>query len=810
MRETPSNRRPSDGDSSHAAEATVLFDLTRSVTAVDRRESDSLAAGTRVGRFRIIRQLGSGGMGTVYLAEQLEPIARLVAIKMMSVERFSPEHRWRFAQEAQAMARMTHPGIAQLFDAGASADGQLYFVMEHVAGEPLGDWRQRICPSIEAVIQLLRDICRAVAHAHGKGVLHCDIKPTNVLVTDIDARPFAKLIDFGIARMVGESERHFAGTPAYMSPEQIAGGSIDTRSDVYALGVLLFETLTGRRFRDWCSGDVPRSELETRIASEPAVPRIDLPTTRLPKARRRELAAIVARAMAKDPEQRYASSDALADDLERWIRNEPVAAMRGGDLYRLGCLIRRQRALSTAAAAFVVVAGLLVWRLVDQLDETRRERNVARQVTELLLDTYRAADPYRYPGGSITARELLRASAEQAQRSRLERAERLRILETLGEVQSRLELFSDATSTFDLALGLVESGAERDALLVAKAATLMNGERFDDATAILDEVIDRLRFQGPSDSLADALLVRAEVAEYREELELARRLLDDAAPMVAQATAGDLLLRWQRRMGRIALAAGDTDGAIRWLDSAHETARQREGDRALPTLDILSDLALARSRAGDLEAAERDSRLIVELTERIWGEESPGLAIALSNLGAILQRRGGESRLEEAAVTGRRAYEINFRILGEDSMDTALAANNLANALGLIGRHGEAEPLHAAAVRGLRARLGDAHSHVGIALHNHGRNLMRLRRPEEAGRLIEQAGAILADSLGKDHPRYAAWQLTRAEWLLGVGRRQEALETIVAAEPAILTNFARESPEMARLMTLRASLADQP
>ena len=789
-------------------DATEWVALTRTLAGDGSggASATAVAPGTRFGRYRILEPLGAGGMGVVYLAEQTEPVQRRVAIKVMSVGRFSPEHRVRFAIEGQALAHMNHPGIAQIHDAGATPEGHLYFVMEHVAGTTLDDWRARRQPTLSQRLALLRDACRAVAHAHGKGVLHCDLKPSNLLVAEIDGRPFPKLIDFGIARMAGDARHDVAGTPGYMSPEQCAGSSIDTRSDVFSLGVLLYECVVPQRFRPWAESGVAMDEARARIAAETVPAPQSARHGGLGRERGRELDAIVQRALAPDGEQRYATADALADDLSRWLAREPVQAISGGDLYRLRCLVRRQPALSFSVMMFVLVAALLVWRLMAQLAETRRERDTANQVTALMLDTFRAADPYRHPGGSITARELLRQSAERLRDAPLEPVVRQRVLKTLGEVQSRLELFADSAQTYAVAAGLGGDPRDRTRLKLAQAQAQMNAEDFDAATQLADAVLATLPASAAADR-ADALLVRAEIAEYVEDLDRAQALLGEAEPLVSAARDPELRHRWQRRRGRVVLAGGDAGAAVAHLSAALETARTHFGEQDLRTLDTLSDLAVARAQAGDLERSEHERRAIVTLTERIWGEDSPGLATALSNLGAILQRRGGAARLRESAELTRRAYDINRRMLGAESMDTALAANTLANVLGLLGEHAAAEPLHAAAVHGLEASLGGEHSHLGIALNNQARNLIRLGRAAEAGPLVERAGTILAASLGPDHARYAVWQLTRAEWLLASGDVAAATQQTRAAQAPIEASFAADSAEVARLRELQAATA---
>ena len=785
---------------------TDLIALTRTLAGAEREAAAAPGAGTRFGRYRILQAIGSGGMGTVHLAEQMEPVRRQVAIKVMTIGRFSPEYRMRFEIERQSLARMGHPGIAQIFDAGATPEGDLYFVMEYVIGERFDPWCQRPAATLDQRLLLLRDACRAVAHAHAKGVLHCDLKPSNLMVAEVDGRPFAKLIDFGIAHSIGEGRHEAAGTPGYMSPEQFGQADIDTRSDVFSLGVLLFEAITDRRFRPWAADSlVPLASARQRVEDEadgcPAFARPGLGG-----ARTRELQAILDRALARDRDRRYAGADALADDLDRFLAHQPVLAAGQGGFYAFRCFVRRHALLSAAVLVFAAVSAVLVWRLVAQLAETRRERDTADQVTGLLLDTFSAADPYAHPGGSISARDLLRGAATDIGQRAITPAVRVRVLRTLGEVQSRLELFADSAQSFATAAELAGDDAERTRLKLAQAQALMNGEDFDAATKLADAALATLPASAAADR-SDALLVRAEIGEYTEDLTLARALLAEAEPLVAKAQDPELRHRLQRQLGRVVLGSGDANAAVTHLSAAHDTARMHYGEQDLRTLDTLSDLAVARAQAGDLERSEQERRAIVTLTERIWGEDSPGLAIALSNLGALLQRRGGDARLRESAEITQRAYDINRRMLGAASMDTALTANNLANVLSLLGQHAAAEPLHAAAVHGLEASLGSEHSHLGIALNNQARNLIRLGRAAEAGPLVERAGTILAASLGPEHARYAVWQLTRAEWLLASGDAAAAAQQTMAAQGQIEANFAADSTEVARLRELQAATA---
>ena len=336
-------------------------------------------AGGQIGRYRLLQQIGEGGFGTVHLAEQLEPVHRQVALKVLKPGMDSQAVIARFAAERQALASMNHPAIAQVYDAGTTERGQPFFAMEYVPGEPITTYCEHHGLALEPRLLLFLDVCRGVHHAHQKGVIHRDLKPSNVLVATVDGRPGPKIIDFGIAKATqpGDHSRErtvegrFLGTPAYMSPEQadFAGHSVDTRSDVYSLGVILYELLTGQlpfdpaAHRDQGFLDFLRAVRET----EPQRPsskllRGDAGRNTAARALRGDLDWITLRALEKDPERRYQSVFGLVADLERHLQDQPVAAGPPGLAYRLHKAVRRNRtAAVTVAAVFVsLVAGLLV------------------------------------------------------------------------------------------------------------------------------------------------------------------------------------------------------------------------------------------------------------------------------------------------------------------------------------------------------------------------------------------------------------------------------------------------------------------
>jgi serine/threonine protein kinase len=728
----------------------------------------ALRSGDRIGAFRVERLLGEGGMGAVYLAEQEQPIRRWVALKLLNAPAMSLEQRARFELERQALARMSHPGIAQIFDAGGSADGRPWFAMECVEGQSLEAFLQARDCTLEARVALLSAIALTVAHAHRKGVLHCDLKPSNVLVTEVDGKPFPKLIDFGIARALGErdSGQGSAGTLAYMSPEQLtAGGELDTRSDVFALGVLLWEALHRERFRPWAAApglDFAQARSQAAL-DDPR--RIARPLHGMPRARARELQRLLACALAPEREQRLGSAELLAAELQRWLQRLPLESMASGRGYRLRCLIRRHRLLSAVALVSSLLILALLIGLLRQLQATRLQRDLAEQTAALLIDTFRGADPYTYPEGSITARELLRLGAQHVEARPLAPELKLGLLETLGDVQFRSELYADAESSLGTAQAIAESiSAERAAALaLQRVRVLMFQERRDEARQLLAAEAPRL---APLQAI-EAALLEAEMDLQEDRLDTARATLDRAEILLESAPDREQRMGWLRMHARWLDARGSSAEAAASMSEALALAEALYGADDPQTTSVLSDLASIRTRLGELDAAEALLRRIAAATERSFGADSLGLAIDLDNLGVLLRRRGAPEQMAEALALHRRALELFRSRTGTDSMHTGISASNLASVLAEQDQREEAETLYAEAQRALEIALGDAHSTTAVVRNNRGRNLLYLGQLDSASRLLDEAGEVLRMHPGEAHARYRVWLSSSCErWRL--------------------------------------------
>lgn len=767
---------------------------------------EPLPVGTRYGRYRVLRLLGSGGMGAVYLAEQFEPVRRAVAVKIVLHSQFDRGTRARFDLERQALASLAHAGVAQLYDAGCSEDGTAWFAMEYVDGVCLDQHWQQHPRDLRSRVATLRELCRIVGHAHRRGIVHCDLKPANVMVTLIDGQEQLKVIDFGISHAVGSmgSVVH-AGTPAWMAPEQARSGvSIDARADVYALGALLRAAL-GAPIRSWLA-QVPADSaahferIAAGIDDDPQAALSELP---LPAGRRAELAAILARALAHDPDARYEDAHALADDLDRWLKLRPVHALPQSAIYHWRCALRRHRWGALVAAGMLLLTtgfALQSWR---QYRLTLAEHATAEQVVRLLIDTYTAADPVQFPGGSASARDLLAAAAARAQTQPLPPNVHQRILEALGIAQHNLELYADARASYLRALQAVppSDSVERDRLRLRLAR--IDSDLGDYAAA--EDLARAVGARQRDPALrADSLLLRADNALQQADLDVAAMHIEEVAPLVADSRERQRHLAVVR--ARIADARGDPQLALRAQRGALALAELDWSNDDLRMLDLRNDAAIYAGKAGRHDEAIAELERIAALTAAAWGSESAGLAIVYGNLGVARLRKDDAVGAE---TEHRRAAAIFERTLGPESLHTGSEYNNLAVALTAQGRASEAMAWFERAASALSAAVGADHLRVGVTLHNQARACIANGELERARSLLDRSAAILEPALGREHPRWQVWRMTEAEWQLASGEVDAARATLQALQPQIDAAFGVDSREAqrARDALLRAEIS---
>lgn len=735
-----------------------------------------LPAGTRVDGYTVLGVVGRGGMGVVYRAEQHQP-RRLVALKLIRPGIASADLLGRFAYEVQILGRLQHPAIAQIYEAGTTDTGagpQPYFAMELVQGRPLNALITDAQLGVRERLELFVRICEGVQHAHAKGVIHRDLKPANILVA---SSMLPKILDFGVARAsdndlaaqtLHTTVGQLIGTVPYMSPEQIGGDprELDTRSDVYALGVILFELLAGRLPHDLAHKPLPEV---ARIIREDA----PLALHAVNPALRGDLAVIAAHALEKDRVRRYQSASDLAADVQRYLSDEPIAARAPSAWYQLSKFARRNRALVAAAATLLlaIVGGLAV-----SLTLLAR----ALQAEQLAADRATIAT----------------AAQHEADRQR-----------KAAEEQSKL------------ARGEAESSAAVNDFLNGMLASVNPavGDREITVREVLDGAAKELPGPFATRPLAEAQLRATLARSYRalgliekasghfeRSLELRRRELGEAAPQTLDALnelaisrqdqgkldEAETLFRralplFERTLGE---QHGDTLSVVnnlglllvmrgRYDDAEPLLRRALAGQRALgrgedvATLDAMTNLATLLQYMGKLDESEQLARESLATRRRVFGNRHPGTLIAVNNLGTVLALRG---KNDEAEPLYRESLELSRAVLGDDHPDTLTSLANVAGLMRDMNRLDEAERLFREALAARRRVLGERHADTIDAARNLGMTLRWLKRASEAETLLRETLARAREALGDDSPDAFACMRELGMTLLDLERAAEA------------------------------------
>lgn len=657
-------------------------------------------------------------MGVVYLARQTEPIQRDVAVKVLRTPFASPKARLRFESERQALARLSHPNVAQLFDAGTTETGLAYFAMEKVDGRPIVAASDELRLPIRRRLELFLEVCAGVQHAHQKGLIHRDLKPANVLLAETEGELRPKVIDFGIAKALDQplsdqivTGTALIGTPAYMSPEtftrSLGEPDPDTRSDVYALGLILYELILGAHPFDHEGASLPElmrrivdrdaPSLLTRLGTLPLDVRAEVASTRAVsptehcRRLRGDLEWIVARAIARDREQRYESATALADDVRRYLLGEPVLAGPPSLRYRLGKLVRRHRLTAAAAALALlsligggITSAILAGRASREARAAHEARAEAEEVAAFLGESFRLAAPLRSRGATITARELLDRGAERIT-SRFHNQPRLRakMLLTLGQAYHDLGLFETAEKFSREAVTIYETettsaGQKQLAIALNRLADSVDfAGRRSDAKPIYARAL-ALEENASRESLASvqALNGLGTVARFEQDLGNAaafhRRALNIAwhlGPTGRAAIARTLYLTGitETMTGRnVEAEAAYRESIALYIEiEGAETWNITGPQRALA--DLLAE-------TGRFPEAEPLYLEVLARTERLAGSDAPSVAPSLNNLGATYWVQG---RIDEAAVAWERALTINEKTLGPNHRETGYPVLNL-------------------------------------------------------------------------------------------------------------------------------------
>ncbi|HMB53064.1 MAG TPA: tetratricopeptide repeat protein [Thermoanaerobaculia bacterium] len=760
--------------------------VARAVAAGARafaRDRSAAAPGRRLGAYRLLREIGRGGMSSVYLAARDDDaFEQRVAVKLIRPGFESGEILDRFLHERQILARLDHPFIARLHDGGTTAEGHPFFVMEHVDGEPIDDWCDHRRLSTRERLRLFLQVCEAVHAAHRNLVVHRDLKPSNVLVT-ADGVP--KLLDFGIAKPIdgarsGLDDLTVTGmrpmTPQYASPEQISGGAVTTASDVYSLGVLLYRLLTGRlpqprALRSAAEWERAVLEAPAEPASRALMRRDDGPPpdevaalrgTSVEALRRRlagDLDTVITKALDREPERRYGSVEQFAEDVSRHLDGRPVIARPATAGYRLAKFVRRHR-LATAAAVLVLVAVVVAATLFAlQARRVTRERDRANQVADLLADLFAIADPREARGGSITARELLDRGAERVAALDDQPRTQSMLLGKLAELYEPLGLYDEAAELLDRAIAIerrleAAGGDERRELAVRLNHLGRVRARDGDYVAaepLFAEAAERFGRLSGEDGMDVALilnnlaLVRHDLGDYaaaadgyRRSIEIETRLSGSAHPF----TVGNF--------GLLLVDLGEYDEAVEVMRGVVGDAR-RDGDDEENLASALDHLGLALLGRGDHAAAEAALAEAAELRSALFGADHPETARTVAALGVLARERGdlaGAERWLDRALADRRAA------LGDDHPEVAESLRERAALSALQGDGAAAEAAYREALAIQRGALSEHHPLTGLTMGGFGALLAARGDCGAARPLLERSLDLVPE---KD------WRLGRVE-----------------------------------------------
>jgi eukaryotic-like serine/threonine-protein kinase len=786
-------------------------------------EPEPSRIGQTLGVYRLIGELGEGGMGAVYLAERADgQYNARVAVKLLRGGLASPELERRFLAERQILADVVHPNIARLLDGGTAPDGTPYLVMEYIDGQPLDVWCEKL--AVRDRVRLLMAVCAAVQHAHQSLVIHRDIKPTNILVT-ADGQP--KLLDFGIAKLVASDAVETSlttafrmMTPTYASPEQLRGDRVTTATDVYSLGVVLYQLLAGRLPFDL--GGLSFAEVERRVC-EGEPPR---PSTRAPAEARRALRGdldnIVLKALRKEPVRRYGSAAELAEDLRRYLAREPVTARPDTVWYRAGKFVRRHAVGVSAAATIVILLAALAGtsilqarRLAAERDRAETGRLTAERVTGFLARLFTAADPNVARPDTLSVRQVLDAGANRILAElRKEPEVRATLAVTMGEVYRNLGLYAPARALIDSALAIRRAvrPARDTAIATAlyqKAELLYTEGEYDSTEVVHREALairrerlgpDHADIAASLNGLAAALdeLGRFEESEklYRDALAMDQRVHGQEHETVAVGMTN---------LAGVLRSQAKYDEAITLLRSALPLNRRLRGDQHLDVAATLNQLSRTLALARRTDEALPFVREAIAIQQGVHKRPHPETAASLGNLAGILGQLG---RLDESVATRRESLAMLRAVFGNHHPYIAATLNSLADALVRKADLAGAEATYRESLVQHRRTLKPAHPSIGFPLTGLGNVLVDRGRAIEAEPLLREAYDLRRRGLPENHWHTASSASALGACLTRLGRYAEAEPLLVKSLATFEGTFGAADDRTARVRERLATLYD--
>jgi eukaryotic-like serine/threonine-protein kinase len=744
-------------------------------------------------RFQLVRRLGEGGMGQVWLAKQTSPVRRQVALKLIKAGMYDEAVVQRFQSERQSLALMDHSAIAKVFDAGATPQGQPYFVMEYVSGLPITDYCDQKKLKISDRLELFIQVCEGVQHAHQKAIIHRDLKPANILVQDVDGKPAPRIIDFGLAKATTPREAgetvftqlgHFMGTPGYVSPEQAdpTVQDVDTRTDVYSLGVVLYVLLTGLQpFETKQRQKQPLDELLRRLREEePPRPSTKVGADRDTSAEtahargtepkelvsilRGDLDWITMKALEKDRARRYGAPSELAADIRRYLNHEPVVARPTSAGYRVRKYARRHRVavagfvgLVLLLSAFSVLQAVQLRRITrerdraaHERDRATHERDRATRITDFMTGMFKVSDPSEARGNKVTAREIL-----------------------------------DKASN-DMGTGLAKDPEVQAQMMQVMASTYTNLGLYPRAHELAKRALDaRLNLLGPEDprtleSMTQLGWILNREGKYVEAEKMERQAFDSERRILGPEDP--LTIETMTNLSYIVQGPGDFGHGEKFAREAIEVGTRRLGPESDLVLQSMNYLGVALWNEGRYGEAEREYRQLLDIDRRV-GPDHPETLRVMSNLAVAVQAQG---RFAEAEQIYRENLVTLQRVLGPEHQLTTGTMFNLASLLTEEGHYAQAKKMYRETLA-IQLRIsGPEHPRTLLTKSGLADELFREGHVDEAEKLQRETLESMTRVIGPGHPSTLECQSDLARDLIKEGRYAEAERNARAAFDAVL------------------------
>ena len=791
----------------------------------------SLQAGTVIDKFTLDKEIGQGGMGRVFVAHQTQPVKRQVALKVIKKGLNSKEVIARFEAERQALALMDHPNIARILDGGTTEDGQPYFVMEYVKGQPLTDYCDAKRLGLNERLRLFVNVCAAVQHAHQKGIIHRDLKPSNILVAEYGGVAVPKVIDFGLAKALDSQKllteqtlaTHFGqvvGTFKYMSPEQADSETvdIDTRTDIYALGVILYELLTGntpldqKSFKDKALLKV----LELIRDHEPQRPSTKLSSLeravttvseqrqtdpgRLSQILRGDLDWVVMKALEKERHRRYESASSFGDDVQRFLKSEPVLARPPSTSYKIQKFIGKNRGLvaSVATIAVLLIGGIvgtswfaikannaakneLAQRKVAEdkeaeavverkkadkaKDEAEASAKRANEVLKIVSGSFKSTNPNEGANADMTAKEVLINAQKSMETSELDDLGKIELLETL--------------STSFRGLG------EKDLLLKTSQQQLditkkNFGENDPNTANAMNNLGNGYFHNGQNDKALK--LFEKSLAIRKEKLGMGNEDTLGVMMNLANALEG---------LGRL-------DEALKTREQVLAASREHFGDQSRLTLTAINNLTASYNRKGDIKRANELMKELVEVTKAKFGPDHPMALMALQNLGISYAQQGNFPKAIELLESASKGHS---KVLGEDHPETLAGKLQLSTIYYVSGNFEKALELGEENLQLTRKKLGDEHPDTIFSMRNLANIYNRTGKKQRAIEIRTEAVEISKKIFGEEHPETLSAEMGLANLIDASGEKEKALKLRERLYRVMTEKLGAENPETLKLMT---------